>query len=60
MTLHSLREQVGLLAQETLLPDVTIREAIAYGRPGATDAEIEDAARAGRRAGVHQHAPRRL
>jgi len=46
VTLHSLREQVGLLAQETLLPDVTIREAIAYGRPGATDAEIEDAARA--------------
>jgi len=46
VTLHSLREQRLLLAQETLLPDVTIREAITYGRPGATDAEIEDAARA--------------
>ena len=51
VTLHSLREQVGLLAQETLLPDVSVREAIAYGRPGATDAEIEAAARS---AGVHE------
>ena len=46
VTLHSLREHVGLLAQETLLPDVSVREAIAYGRPGATDAEVESAARA--------------
>jgi len=46
VTLHSLREHVGLLGQETLLPDVTVRDAIAYGRPGATGAEVEAAARA--------------
>jgi ABC-type multidrug transport system fused ATPase/permease subunit len=51
VTLHSLREHVGLLAQETLLPDVAVREAIAYGRPDATDDEIETAARA---AGAHE------
>ncbi|MDP2711343.1 MAG: ABC transporter ATP-binding protein [Solirubrobacteraceae bacterium] len=50
VTLRSLREHVGLLAQETLLPDVSVREAIAYGRPGASDDEIEAAARA---AGAH-------
>ena len=50
VTLASLRENVGLLLQETLLPDVTVREAIAHGRPGASAAEIEDAARA---AGAH-------
>jgi len=50
VTLHSLREHVGLLAQETLLPDVSVREAIAYGRPGATAEEIEAAARS---AGAH-------
>jgi ATP-binding cassette, subfamily B, bacterial len=45
VTLHTLRENVGLLAQETLLPDVSVREAISYGRPGASDAEIRAAAR---------------
>jgi subfamily B ATP-binding cassette protein MsbA len=50
VTLESLRTHVGLLLQETLLPDVPVREAIAQGRPGATDAEIEAAARA---AGAH-------
>ena len=51
VTLASLRTQVGLLLQETLLPDTTVREAIAQGRAGATDAEIEAAARA---AGAHE------
>ena len=46
-----MRANVGLLLQETLLPDVTVREAIAQGRPGASDAEIEAAARA---AGAHE------
>ncbi|HVL95171.1 MAG TPA: ABC transporter ATP-binding protein [Solirubrobacteraceae bacterium] len=45
-TLESVRENVGLLLQETMLPDVTVREAIEHGRPGASDAEIEAAARA--------------
>ena len=46
LTLRSLRENVALLLQETLVFDGTVRENIAYGRPGATDAEIVAAARA--------------
>src|SRR5919198_1234035 len=41
-----LREQVAVLLQETLVLHGTVRENIAYGRPGASDAEIEAAARA--------------
>jgi ATP-binding cassette, subfamily B, bacterial len=50
LTLESVREHVGVLAQETLLPDLTVAEVIAQGREGATDEEVRDAARA---AGVH-------
>lgn len=50
ITLVSLRENVGLLLQDTYLPDLSAREAIAQGREGATDAEVEQAAHA---AGVH-------
>ena len=50
VTVASLREHVGLLLQETLVQDASVREVIAYGRPDATGAEIEDAARA---AGAH-------
>ena len=46
LELRSLREQVALLLQETLVFDGTIRENIAYGRPGAGDAEILAAAEA--------------
>ena len=46
LRLESLRENVALLLQETLVLDATIRENIAYGRPTAGDAEIEAAARA--------------
>src|SRR4051795_7740776 len=46
LTLESLRENVALLLQETLVFDGTIRENIAYGHPGATDAHIEAVARA--------------
>ena len=45
LTLESLRENVALLLQETLVFDASVRENIAYGRVGATDAEIEAAAR---------------
>jgi ATP-binding cassette subfamily B protein/subfamily B ATP-binding cassette protein MsbA len=41
-----LREQVGLVLQEPFLFPVTVAENIAYGRPGATSAEVEAAARA--------------
>jgi ATP-binding cassette subfamily B protein len=50
LTLHSLHEHVGLLLQDTHLPEMSAREAIAQGRDGATAAEIEAAARA---AGIH-------
>ncbi|MFF7645376.1 ABC transporter transmembrane domain-containing protein [Streptomyces canus] len=44
--LEFLREQIALLPQETLILAGTIRENIGTGRPGASDAEIEQAARA--------------
>jgi ATP-binding cassette, subfamily B, bacterial len=44
--LASLRENVTLLLQETLVLDGTVRENIAYGRPGAGDEEVVAAARA--------------
>src|SRR5438270_357397 len=40
----SLRAQIGIVLQDTLLFSTTIRENIAYGRPEATDDEIIDAA----------------
>ncbi|MBL8663395.1 MAG: ATP-binding cassette domain-containing protein [Candidatus Odyssella sp.] len=45
VTLASLRGAVGLVSQETTLFDDTIRANIAYGRAGASAAEIEAAAR---------------
>ena len=44
--LADLRGQLGIVSQETVLFHDTVRANIAYGRPGATDAEIEAAARA--------------
>ncbi len=46
VTLNSLRDQVGIVLQETTLFASTIRENIAFGRPGATDQEILAAAQA--------------
>jgi ATP-binding cassette subfamily B protein len=43
--LDFLRENIALLPQQTLVLNGTIRENIACGRPGATDPEIEQAAR---------------
>ena len=43
--LDALRAQVGFVLQETVLFRGTIRENIAYGRPGATDEEIVAAAK---------------
>jgi ATP-binding cassette subfamily B protein len=40
------RQLIGLVPQDTVLFGATARENIRYGRPGATDAEIEAAARA--------------
>jgi ATP-binding cassette subfamily B protein len=46
VTLHSLRENVAVLLQETLVFDGTVRENIAYGRSGATEEEVVAAAKA--------------
>ena len=42
----SLRSQIGVVFQDTFLFNTTIRENIALGRPGASDAEVEAVARA--------------
>lgn len=44
-TLSSLRAQIALVTQETVLFNDTVRHNIAYGKPDATQAEIEEAAR---------------
>lgn len=46
VTLHSLRSQIGIILQETILFAGTIRENIAFGSASATDEEIIRAARA--------------
>jgi ATP-binding cassette, subfamily B, multidrug efflux pump len=46
VTLASLRGQIGVVMQSSLLFSGPVRDNIAYGRPGATPAEIESAARA--------------
>src|SRR5215470_9385967 len=45
ITKKSLRAQIGIVLQDTLLFSTTIRENIAYGRPDATEEEIIDAAK---------------
>ncbi|HKX18160.1 MAG TPA: ABC transporter ATP-binding protein [bacterium] len=45
VTAASLRAQIGLVPQETILFAGTIAENIAYGRPAASRAEIQEAAR---------------
>ncbi|MBI1206525.1 MAG: ATP-binding cassette domain-containing protein [Azospirillum sp.] len=45
VTMASLRARIALVSQETALFDETIRANIAYGRQGASQTEIEDAAR---------------
>ncbi|ATG77448.1 MULTISPECIES: ABCB family ABC transporter ATP-binding protein/permease [unclassified Pseudoalteromonas] len=43
VTLNSLRKAIAIVPQDTVLFNTTIRENIAYGRPTASDAEIDDA-----------------
>jgi ATP-binding cassette subfamily B protein len=50
VTQNSLRRAIGVVPQDTVLFNDTILYNIAYGRPGASRAEIEDAAR---RAQIH-------
>jgi ATP-binding cassette subfamily B protein len=46
VTLESLRSQIGIVLQETTLFSGTIRDNIAFGRPNASQEEIEAAAKA--------------
>ena len=48
MTLASLRRHVGIVHQDTFLFSATIRENISYGKPDATLAEIQEAAKVAR------------
>ena len=50
LTLKSLRSQIGMVQQDVYLFSGTIRENIAYGKPGATMDEIVEAAK---RANIH-------
>ena len=45
LTARSIREAVTLVPQETALLDASIAENIEFGRPGATRAQVEEAAR---------------
>ncbi len=45
VTLHSLRRQIGVVFEDSFLFSESVRSNIAYGRPEATDEEIEAAAR---------------
>ncbi|MFE0673534.1 ABC transporter ATP-binding protein [Streptomyces sp. NPDC058867] len=51
LDMTSYRHRLGVVPQEAYLFQGTVRDAIAYGRPAATDAEVEAAARA---VGAHE------
>ncbi|HLI15596.1 MAG TPA: ABC transporter ATP-binding protein [Acidimicrobiales bacterium] len=51
LSLHAYRRRLGYVPQEAFLFSGTIRDNIAYGRPSASDAEVESAARA---VGAHE------
>jgi ATP-binding cassette subfamily B protein len=55
LTLRSLRSQVAVVPQETVLFAASLRENIRLGRPGATDEEVE---RAAVQSNVHEFAVR--
>lgn len=46
LTVESLRRQIGVVFEESFLFSTSVRENIAYGRPDATDDQVEAAARA--------------
>jgi ATP-binding cassette subfamily B protein len=50
VTQESLRRNIGIIQQDVFVFAGTVRENIRYGRPGATDEEVEEAAR---RAEIH-------
>lgn len=52
ITLDSLRDKIGIVAQDVFLFNSTVYENIAYGKPDATREEVEEAAK---RANIHDY-----
>ncbi|HEY1769271.1 MAG TPA: ABC transporter ATP-binding protein [Chthoniobacterales bacterium] len=57
ITKKSLRAQIAIVLQDTILFSTTVRENIAYGRPDATEEEIRDAARRAQADGFIENLP---
>ena len=57
VTQASVRASLGIVPQDTVLFNDTIRYNIGYGRPGSTEAEIEDAARRAHVSGFIERLP---
>ncbi len=57
VTQASVRDSLGIVPQDTVLFNDTIRYNIGYGRPGSTDVEIEDAARRAHVSGFIERLP---
>ena len=57
VTQASVRRAIGIVPQDTVLFNDTVEYNIAYGKPGATHAEVEEAARAARIHGFIAGAP---
>ena len=57
VTQASVRNSLGIVPQDTVLFNDTIRYNIGYGRPGSTDEEIEDAARRAHVSGFIERLP---
>ena len=60
LTQNSIREQLGIVLQDTFLFSGTVMENFRYGRLDATDAEVIEAAKAGERRRLHPFAAARL
>ena len=58
-TQESLRAQIGMVTQDTSLLHRSVRDNILYGKPDATDADMETAARRARGARLHRRTGRR-
>ncbi|MBO9651752.1 MAG: ABC transporter ATP-binding protein/permease [Variovorax sp.] len=58
VTQSSVRQAIGIVPQDTVLFNDTIEFNIAYGRPGASRAEVEEAARAARIHDFIAHTPK--
>jgi ATP-binding cassette, subfamily B, heavy metal transporter len=58
VTQSSVRQAIGIVPQDTVLFNDTVEYNIAYGRPGATRAEVEEAARAARIHGFIDSTPK--